>query len=172
MQVTTTAPSGTKAASIPKRGFQHMMKSKSLQPWCQVSVFGRRRLCFVCAVMSKVVRTKIDTKEHLRLSNVNVVTAIAFPNRNSISQHNSLVVLSNSLCEYSVFSGEYSFSSPSLDWPSAVDILEASDSRLTTGNASTSQQEPQAQKRRPIRAIRRVAGRALGIIPRLFHLSF
>ena len=71
----------------------------------------------------------------------------------------------------SVFAGEYSFSSPSLDWPSAVDVMEASDASLTT-NVATSTQEPQAQKRRPIRAIRRAAGRALGVIPRLFHLSF
>eukprot|EP00563_Minutocellus_polymorphus_P019560 CAMPEP_0197732834 /NCGR_PEP_ID=MMETSP1434-20131217/41913_1 /TAXON_ID=265543 /ORGANISM="Minutocellus polymorphus, Strain CCMP3303" /LENGTH=178 /DNA_ID=CAMNT_0043320111 /DNA_START=18 /DNA_END=554 /DNA_ORIENTATION=- len=70
------------------------------------------------------------------------------------------------------FAGEYfSFSSPSLDWPSAVDVMEASDASLPASTA-TSQQEQQVQRRRPIRAIRRAAGRALGIIPRLVHLSF
>ena len=65
---------------------------------------------------------------------------------------------------YSAFAGEYSFSSPSLDWP-AFDSTEGSDASLPTNAATSDQQESKAQKRRLIR-------RALGVIPRLFHLSF
>jgi hypothetical protein len=58
------------------------------------AMFERRRLVlFVLVVLyGKVARTKIDTKE-LCVSNINVVIAIALPNRNSIS-HNNFIVLS------------------------------------------------------------------------------
>ena len=66
--------------------------------------------CFVCACadMSKVARTKIDTKEHY-VSNINVVTAIALPNRNSISQHNFLALLANFLANTASFPGNILF---------------------------------------------------------------
>jgi len=73
--------------------------------------------------------------------------------------------LFSSFFSRSIFSGEYSFSSPVDDWPSATDIMESSD--------VIPRQEQKAAPRRPaIRAIRRAAGKALGVIPRLVHLSF
>ena len=152
----TTVPFGTKAASIQRLDCQITMKSKS-----RVRVF--------LDVLGRGGRQKVKSSENVDTKEQCVSMCCCRQLSLPIEFHLSpTLFLLFSLRIHSVFAGDYvSFSSPSLDWPSAVDIMEA-----TSDATATSQQEPQAQRRRPIRAVRRAAGRVLGVIPRLMHLSF
>ena len=157
----TTVPSGTKAASIQRLDCQITMKSKS-RVRVPLDVFDRG------GPQKVKISENVDTKE--QCVSMCCCRQLSLPIEFHLSPTFFLLF---SLRIHSVFAGDYvSFSSPSLDWPSAVDIMEATSDASLPASTATSQQEPQAQRRRPIRAVRRAAGRVLGVIPRLMHLSF